>query len=319
MLNKIKTYMGLLISQHKINRILSASPMNLNVVAGNLIRNVHSIEKGMCVKNTRFGYGHAKIEEMLSQINMLANSKSEYHKECLMMAVSVLDAYLEFHKAAGYEDEFNEKLLISIASKKGVTIEGGYQEIHKDDLTFDTAEIERFFRSRHSIRELSDEAVCREDITRAFKLAQCAPSACNRQATRVYIFEGNDARELGKLLPDIGGFADDVPSFGMITAKFSSYRDFETFQYVVSPSIFVGYFSLALHLYGMGSCIIQRPVTYTAFWDKIKKSYSVPDDEQLICLMAIGRLKDQFRVPFSHRLQNEERIKVITESPNDRS
>lgn len=45
-----------------------------------------------------------------------------------------------------------------------------------------------FFMSRHSVRQFSDLTIDIEDIEKAVKLAMKAPSACNRQSCKVYIF-----------------------------------------------------------------------------------------------------------------------------------
>ena len=38
---------------------------------------------------------------------------------------------------------------------------------------------------------------------------------------------------------------------------------------------------------------------------------SIPDDEQLVCMMAIGYLKDEYKVPVSKRYNIEEIAKFI--------
>ena len=69
----------------------------------------------------------------------------------------------------------------------------------------------------------------------------------------------------------------------------------------MSASIFAAYLSLTLHTYGLGACIIQRAVVWTEEWEEIQKKYKIPLDEQAICVLGVGNLKDEFSVPVSHR------------------
>ena len=52
-----------------------------------------------------------------------------------------------------------------------------------------TADFRAFAQSRHSVRWFSDATVDLGVIKQAISIAQTAPSACNRQATRVKIIK----------------------------------------------------------------------------------------------------------------------------------
>ena len=49
----------------------------------------------------------------------------------------------------------------------------------------------------------------------------------------------------------VGGFAEKVDKFIIITGKVSEYRDDEQFQYAISASIFAGYLSITLQTEGI--------------------------------------------------------------------
>src|SRR5699024_2441066 len=65
--------------------------------------------------------------------------------------------------------------------------EGGILEKTNDDF-FEgkLKDPERFFLSRHTLRDYSDREVECSTVMRAIKLAMRSPSACNRQAWHVY-------------------------------------------------------------------------------------------------------------------------------------
>ncbi len=144
-------------------------------------------------------------------------------------------------------------------------------------------------------------------------MAKSAPSACNRQAVRAYVLGRMRTKEIAKEMPEIGGFANNVDRFIIITGKTSAYRYDEDYQFVVSASIYAGYLSLTLHACGLGSCIIQRALTYNRKWKSMQLKYHVPEDEQIVCLIAVGNLKDETVVPISHRICNDETFVFISD------
>ena len=305
MFGNLKDYAKLIINENRIIRSAKTDQGKKNFIAAELIRNTHSIEKGLSISNPRLGFGHAKQQEMMDMISVLFESDDMYHKEACSMAISSLTAYIDYHEAQGYSDEFIPLLKTFL---KDHTIKdysfGGVFRLENNDLQFDIEAIERFFRSRHSIRDFSKVPVGDDDIRDALILAQTAPSACNRQGVRAYVLSHDKSIEFGNSLPGIGGFAQDVDRFIMITGKTTSYRSNEVNQYIVSASIYAAYLSLTLHLYGIGSCVVQHSVTWNERWENTRKKYNIPNDEQIVLLLAIGNIKDVFLVPLSHRLDN---------------
>ena len=222
--------------------------------------------------------------QMMEQIEQLIDSKSVYQQEARLMALDSLKAYLEFHRTNEYSDSFCEQLEAFVGKyfDERHASYGGVIEVKKSDLKFNTEEIESFFRSRHSVRDFSKTPVDTDSLNNALHLAQTAPSACNRQGVRAYVISHEKSLDMAKQLVGIGGFAESVDRFILITGKTSAYRFYEINQFIVSASIYIGYLSLTLHLYGIGACIVQRPVVWTKMWEKMKKSYCIPEDEQEI-------------------------------------
>ena len=160
---------------------------------------------------------------------------------------------------------------------------------------------------RHSVRDFSNEPVPMDLLRKACDLALHAPSACNRQGTRIYVLTGDNKKLLENWLSGIGGFAEEVDKYIILTAKISVYRFEEAcqFQYVVSPSILAGYLSLALQSLGIGACLIQRPLVRTKLWEELSKKLNIPDDEQIVLMIGVGMLKEQYNVPVSNRMSYE--------------
>lgn len=279
-----------------------------NRLEASIIRLVHSIEKGLCITSPRLGYGYKKIEKLALLVD-------EYMKEpapdllSVYMASGALKAYCDFHDSKGFASpqyaktkELYRKINSYCDSLSNITEYGGIKRVLLSELNYDIKEIEKFFRTRHSVREFEKTPVDIEKIKKAITLAQCAPSACNRQAVRVYVINSKKyLNDFNTNLAGIGGFAEDIDKFILITGKLSSYDEFEYNQYIVSAGIFVGYLSLTLHAYQIGSCIIQRSLRNTEQWTEFCKKNSIPEDEQLVCMIGIGNMKECTTVPISYR------------------
>ncbi len=310
---KLRAYLLVLRGEYRILHARRSENAILNASAAELIRNTHSIEKGLSIENPRLGFGHKKQMEMMGRIKTLYPSDSPYHYEACLMALGALSSYISYHKEHNYHDEFIdeiERFLNDYDSSEFVSY-GGTLSLSKKQMNFNTPEIEKFFSSRHSIRDFAQTPIDENNLRKAIALAQTAPSACNRQGVRTYILSHNKSLELARQLSGIGGFADSVDRFIMVTGKTSAYREDEINQYIVSSSIFAAYLSLTLHLYGFGACIVQQPVTWSKSWSELQNKYSIPEDEQIVCLLAVGNLKETFDAPVSHRIDIDEFCKNI--------
>ena len=173
-------------------------------------------------------------------------------------------------------------------------------------MKFNPSEIEKLFNTRHSIRQFSNEPVSKELISKAIELAQKAPSACNRQAVRVYATDLDRFMEIyPNNLQGVGGFIENCDKVLLITGKISPYEEYEYKQFIVSAGIFAGYLTMALHSLGLGACVVQRSLRPEANWIDFCKHNNIPEDEQLICLVIAGNMKDETIVPFSYRFDTE--------------
>lgn len=284
-----------------------------NLLIAELLRNVHSIEKGMCVNSPKLGYGQEKINNIFTLIDKVSRISSEYGDEAINMALSVLNEYITFHKQNNYTNSFIEDIknyLETHKSKHEIKM-GGTLDIKREDMIFDVEMIENFINSRHSIRDFEDTEVDKNKLLSALELAKRAPSACNRQGVRAYVIDAKGDKNLAQQLTGVGGFANSVDKFILITGKISAYRLDENYQYIVSASMYASYLTLTLHLYGLGACVVQRPVIHGKQWEKNRINYRIDDDEQIICLIAVGNLKESFKVPLSYRLINSDMIRFL--------
>jgi len=276
--------------------------------AAHIIRLTHSIEKGLCIEKPKLGFGYEKINKVYT-LSLEHIRKCKGDLICVYMATDAIAEYCAYHIMNGYDSEkFREIQKISHEMNlykpagSGERKYGGTQKLTKKDICFDVQELEAFFKSRHSVRDYENGKVSIDLIKKAVNIAQTAPSACNRQAVRVYAIDSRKyVSDLNTNLEGVGGFTDSVDRFLIITGKTSAYDEFEYKQFVVSAGIFAGCLCLALHAMQLGACMIQRSIRTGGQWIEFCKKNDIPTDEQIVCLIAVGKLKPETIVPISMR------------------
>ena len=304
-----------MIKDFRLNEyLLKSNKFDENRIAAEIVRNVHSIAKGLCIKNSRAGFGVKKINEMFSLTEKYMQITDD--KTILYFVLDAVKEYLNCQKSVGFDSqdikeisEKNRQLEEKLGSHDEIC--GGTIELCRDQVVFDETEIERLFETRHSIREFSGEPVPEELLLKAIKLAQRAPSACNRQAVRIYSISSVDYIKTVGNLDGIGGFAEDVDKFVLITGVRSAYRAGEKNQFAVSASMYAAYLTLSLNLYGIGACAIQRSLFPDKAFVKFRETYEIPEDEQLVVMLGVGMLKDKVKVPVSKRYPTEKIYKKL--------
>ena len=257
-----------------------------------LLQIAHRLEKGLLIETPRPLWGWEKAERLGELIKCMDEG---FFKQT---GLSVLNAYLDSkEKSANKEDRdkcyrFKNKYVLDLYRDKGGTI------VFKAD-TFSETEIvtvEKLFNTRHSIRTFADDDVSERVLLKAIDLALRCPSACNRQPFHVYVIDKETKESIG----NNEGYSGN--KFIFVTGDIRAYTIGEFNDWIVSPSIFVGYLTLALHLYGIESCVIRKDlVCDTEYNKKVKSVCHIPDEEKLILELAIGYVKTDNIVPFSNR------------------
>ena len=320
LLGTIRNYIGEFRAYNKERSqvVRSAEVGKEERLKGRIVRYVHSLEKGLSIDSPRPGFGYEKIVTLNAWAREYLKFKG-VDKTCIYMFADALKSYCEYHDSIGFTSEkYSEIKALAdefgrIKADDNVNgVFGGVQTVNKKDSIFDDAEIERLFKTRHSIRQFEKGGSCEGLIHKAIELAQCAPSACNRQAVRAYV---TDTQKFVETYPNslqgVGGFVDSSDKVILITGKISPYEEYEYKQFIVSAGIFAGYLDLALHAVGLGSCVVQRSVRPTKEWESYSRNVGIPMDEQLICLMVVGNKKDHTTVPVSRRFDTDTIVKFL--------
>ena len=320
MLKKIRNYIGEFRAYNKERKQVENAGIigRRDRLASRIVRFVHSIEKGLSIESPRAEFGYEKIQTLYGWIKdylLLDNSD----RTCVYMAADALAAYCLYHDRIGVNSDKIKTVkniayeLAQIKVKDGIfDTYGGTKTLKKEELVFDKALIKRLFETRHSIRQFDKKSVSDELIAEAVKMAQSAPSACNRQGVRVYISDAQKfISDYGQNLSGVGGFIENCDKVLVISGKISVYEESEYKQFIVSAAIFAGYLSLALHSLGLGACVVQRSLRADETWVSFCQKNNIPNDEQVVCLIAVGNVKDETLVPYSKRFDVETILKRL--------
>lgn len=268
----------------------------------------HQVEKGLSLANPRFGFGMKVIPGLLDDIDAYLGRFGV--EEPAKTAMAALTAYVGFHERNGQEAAFVKNRLAEIKRKHGISDEalqgwkGGSSHITRAGLLAARNQGFRdFFESRHSIRQFSGGAIPHEDVRRAVELAQKTPSVCNRQSWKAHLYD--EPSKIPHLLQIQGGsrgFGEKASLVFVVTSELGCFVNAaERYQAWIDGGMFSMSLCLALHDQGYGTCCLN----WSKEWadDKALRAVAeIPASEQIIMLVAVGTLPEEFEVASSSRI-----------------
>lgn len=281
-----------------------------------IIKSMHGIEKGLSLNKVKVGFGATKIISLMKRIENYSRQGYDCSHESVRMALGAIDEYVEWHKEKNELNSDVEKeykiLKSTVPDTPDKNSIGGTNSFYKADiLNFNIDEFNKVLCSRHSIRNFSDEDVDIEEVKKAIDYANKCPSACNRQPTEIYIVNSSKGvKYLSENLQGIGGFSDDCKMFLLVTGNVSAFDFVENNQWLVNAGIFVGTLELTLHSRGIASVVVQRPLVRSRKINELRNFFTIPDNEEIVCILGLGMYPDEFKAPKSARLPLNKIIQI---------
>ncbi len=295
-----KIYLGLVYSIHYLIKFFVFICLDFNKeksLETKLLLAVHSIEKGFGIQNTRMEFGKCNIE--ILQKAIVSYEKKGYKKNgfAYLSALSILETYIKYHLDRNIHDEYIESLTSFIKERNFQNIPTGFKIINNQTTPNDYLGL---IKARHSIRAFSDKHVDEDIIINCIKLAQTAPTACNRQTVKVYYtMDKNKINSIGELMAGNKGFTN-VNNYLVITSDVSAYTYWENGQWMTNAGIFIYSLVLALEYYNIGNCILQWIDNLKK--DKIlRKILNIPTNEHIVASIAIGHKMDEYKILYATR------------------
>ncbi|MGY6772569.1 nitroreductase family protein [Gallibacterium sp. ZY190522] len=284
-----------------------------------ILISVHSLEKGMGIRNTRLGYGRQKAENVLNYLNEYLSLGYSTESYAFCEAIAILESYIEFNSKNEFQidsinfglknilDNLDEKTLLKIKNYKA----GAYFVAKQKFLDATYFDFQEFILSRHSIRDYSEEIVPKDTIIKAIEIANLAPSACNRQPIKVYCTTDEEqSKYVDSLITGSNGFKNQIHNFMIITSNRRAFFGGEQFQWYLNGGIYLSFLTLALHSLGIGSCIMQWFPFYKTE-KALKRFFGIKRAEAIVAIIAFGYYKSENKCIYAQRKNADETISFL--------
>lgn len=280
-----------------------------SILAGLMVTS-HVLEKGMTMPDLRYGFGYEHVREIITRCRDAITNYSENHVE-IQSTLKDLEQYLQLHEITHF--------------KLPEDIVGGIKELLKyknidttacfectpEELFKKTNDFFQFAHSRHTVRWYSKEQVDRDTLIKVVELAQTAPSACNRQSTKVYVIESNEKKEqVLKLQNGNRGFGHLANKILLITSDMKCWNYRHKSMAYIDGGIFVQNLLYALHYYEICACTLNAGMTIKGR-KKLREIVGLSPSEIPIVFISIGKAPDHFMIAGSQRINVENIYKFL--------
>lgn len=269
-------------------------------LAAHITMDYHRLEKGMAMPSPRHGFGRDVVMRLIRSV---ARYEAEFGADDVTaFARGALASYREFNRGKAAIPPEVEAFLGTEAPLPQC---GGTDTLGRRELfAFDSDMAQRFLTSRRSVRQFTGEPVPRELIESAVRIAQRAPSVCNRQSARV--FASNERAKMDRMLQFQNGNRGFGDRLGAVIVVASDMRAFtslgERNQCWVDGGIFAMSLAHAFHSLHLGACMLNWSVEPGR--DKaLRRFLGIDDHYAVITMMGVGFAADPVVVAASPRRQ----------------
>lgn len=247
----------------------------------------HTIEKGLSLREPKHLFGKDKIRFVMST---LSGYDIGYSTLPAHMSLGALETYVSFHAQAGVSDPFLDEIasyLKAWETKLPKPWKGGTR-----DYSFGAEPIgslKHLLASRSSIRTLRPMPLPADQIFEAIQQAQLAPSQCNRQSSKVHVYQ--DPAQIKELLALQGGsrgFAESVGNLFVVSSELSAWGGpGQRNQAYVDGSLFAMCLLFACRSFGWGACPLNLAINHKTE-TAIRRVGGIPAGERLMMMIAFG-------------------------------
>ncbi len=279
-----------------------------------ITRTYHRIEKGLALPDPRPGFGRIVVDQLATEV---AAYQSAYAPgRTTRIALNTMKEYVAFNETHGVPMADVRATWDRLADLQGGVAahgEGGTLRVDRASILADAQmDLRRFFAARHSVRDFSADPIMPEVLETAVRMAQSAPSVCNRQAGRVYYTR--DPIVMQKLLVHQNGnrgFGDRVDTLIVVTVGLDCFLTVgERYQGWIDGGLFAMTLIYALHSLGVGTCCLNWSVEPEVD-RRFKSDSGIPERDAIIMLLAAGRLPESFKVAASPRRPIDEVLRKL--------
>lgn len=276
----------------------------------------HSLEKRMSFKNFKTRENLNFLTRYLKLLKNYQKVKPPENHIFVNSSFVIFETWLKETKERGQDDALDilEEIEVLIAKLRPQNnlAEGGTRQLLAEDIIKKAqGDFSQLVNSRFSIRDFSEMKADSEIIKQAVALAQKSPSVCNRQASKVYLYNDEDwIQEILKLQNGNRGFNNKIKTLLIVTADLRSFKETgERNQMFIDGGLFAMTLLHALHYYGLAACSLNWSVESDVDI-AVHQLAKIPEHDKVIFLIAVGHLPECFLVPISVR-KNIDEVLII--------
>lgn len=266
---------------------------------------IHSIEKGLSMSQKKGDFGEEKITELIALAKNYRENSEQCDSEVVDLAYKLVQEYAKYRCEVGEDVSFIPEDYLN----RCVNVSAGATQFNRrNDLDF----FPLVAKNRHSIREFGDDLITKESLCDAVKLAQTAPSACNRQSSHAYVCF--DPEKINMIMNRHGGMkgSRNVAAIIAITGDLALYTsEYERNTVFVDGGIFLMNLLYSLDSVNIASC----PIIWGAEPDNdsfIADLLGIPVSHEVISLVMVGSFpQGSVMIPCSKRRATEDVLHYV--------
>lgn len=267
----------------------------------------HVMEKGITMPNRKKVFG---LDNARGLITLCREYIDKYGNDADQLNFA-LDDLWEYQKV--YHDSHVDlpkdiEEGISELLKYQKTTHSESVETTADSYLSSCGDFPTFAHQRHSIRSFIEKDIPKEIIADVVKLAQTAPSACNRQSVKVHVYEGDLKNRILEVQGGSRGFGTMANKIMIVTSEQTAWDGYFTKAAYMDAGIFTMNLLYALHYYKIAACTLNMYLLRKDM-NRIFQLTGIPDSEIPCVIIAIGYPRESFSIAKSHRRDTTQMLK----------
>lgn len=269
-----------------------------------LLRETHTLEKGLSLRSPRKGFGQQKVLDLMAHLTDYHQRFGKANPDYLKYPLSVISHWMDYTLAQGVAVDAISQQLEALKQKSGLQtldkLAGVRMATRQEVVQGGGGDFRSLLFSRHSVRYFLPELVSHSVIDEALSMAQQTPSACNRQGWKTHIYEGEACHRLMKWHGGTRGFDEDVHQAIVVTANQKAFLYYEMHQAYVDGGLYAMNLINALHSLGLGTIPLSCGFKQRTL-RRLRAQFDIPAEEVPILIIGFGQLPEEFKVAISER------------------
>ncbi|MBE5918591.1 MAG: hypothetical protein E7272_01995 [Pseudobutyrivibrio ruminis] len=249
----------------------------------------HTLEKGLSHKSIKPKFGLDVAYRLRESLLLYMDKKPNL--EILGNGVSILNQYIDVNLSL----KVDKKEIPSKIEFNGDNNDGGAYETNSYELFSNSKKsFDEFAITRRSVRlfDQKSKKIDRKIVEKVVEVAKYSPSACNRQATRLFYTDNTDIiREVCKIQGGARGFGENAGAIIIVCADLRYYTVHERRLPMLDCGLFTMTLVYSLFANRIGSCILNG--SFSKKQENLLKDIINIDDCYMVgCILVLNSIDD---------------------------